>query len=302
MSLPPRLIQIAPMMGYTDRHCRYFFRVICKQAWLFTEMVTAQAVLRGNQHKLLTYHPSEHPISLQLGGANPTELAAATKIGSDYGYDEINLNVGCPSSRVQSGKFGACLMAEPNLVAECIDAMQQATTLPVSVKTRIGIDRLDNYEFFHDFVDKVSKTGCKIFIIHARKAWLKGLSPKENREIPPIEYDKVYQLKRDFPHLTIILNGGVKTLEETKNHLQEIDGVMLGRIAYQNPYLLASIDQQFYGKESVLDREAILNDLMPYMVEECAKGALPHHITRHLLGLFYGTSVAKQWRRLLTAR
>jgi tRNA-dihydrouridine synthase A len=297
---PKRFIQVAPMMGYTNRHCRYFLRTICKNAWLFTEMITAQAILHGNPSKLLDYHSSEHPISLQLGGSNPHELAAATKIASAFGYDEINLNIGCPSSRVQSGKFGACLMAEPQQVADCVDAMQNAAPTTVSVKTRVGIDTFDSYAFLHNFINTVAETGCKLFIIHARKAWLTGLSPKQNREIPDLEYEKVYRLKRDFPHLTIILNGGVQSVEQAKAHLKQADGVMFGRAAYQNPYLFSTVDQDFYGKGEALDRETILERLIPYFEEECAKGTLPSQITRHWLGLLHGTKYAKRWRRLLT--
>lgn len=294
------LIQIAPMMDYTDRHCRYFFRLITKNAQLFTEMITAKAILHGDQNKLLAYHDSEHPICLQLGGSNPDELATATKIAAEYGYDEINLNVGCPSVKVKSGMFGACLMANPDLVAECIDAMRNASSIPVSIKTRIGIDHKDSYEFLHHFVQTIAATGCKNFIIHARKAWLNGLSPKENREIPPLQYDVVYQLKRDFPDLTIILNGGIRSLDEAEKHLCQVDGVMIGRLAYQNPYLLAEIDRRFYQQKIIPDRQKILANLIPYIEHERAQGTTPHHITRHILGLFQGLPNAKQWRRLLT--
>lgn len=295
------LIQIAPMMDYTDRHCRYFFRLISKNIWLFTEMITAKAILYGNQNKLLAYHESEHPICLQLGGSNPNELANATRIVAEYGYDEINLNVGCPSTKVKSGMFGACLMAHSDLVAECIDAMQHASSTPVSIKTRIGIDDKDSYEFLYHFINTVAATGCKTFIIHARKAWLNGLSPKENREIPPLRYDIVYQLKRDFPNLTIILNGGIQSLDEVEKHLQQVDGAMIGRLAYQNPYLLAEIDRRFYQSSTISpDRQTILANLIPYIEYERSQGIAPHHITRHILGLFQGIPGAKRWRGLLT--
>lgn len=298
MSKP--IIQIAPMMGYTDRHCRYFFRLLSKEAWLFTEMIHAKAILHGKRDKLLAYHNVEHPICLQLGGSDPKELASATHIASEYRYDEVNLNVGCPSNKVLAGMFGACLMAKPELVAECVAAMRGASTIPISVKTRIGIDNQDNYEFLYHFVETVSAAGCKTFIIHARKAWLKGLSPKENREIPPLQYDVVYQLKRDFPHLTIILNGGIRSLDEAKKHLNQVDGIMIGRAAYQTPYMLAEVDQYFYeSTNSVPDRQTVLDHLIAYIEQEQIKGIKPHHITRHILGLFHGIPGGKQWRRSL---
>lgn len=294
------LIQIAPMMDYTDRHCRYFFRLISKKVWLFTEMITAKAILHGDQKKLLAYHPSEHPICLQLGGSDPNELASATKIAAAYDYDEINLNVGCPSVKVRSGMFGACLMAKPDLVARCIDAMQNASATPVSIKTRIGINHQDSYEFLSHFVHTIAKTGCKNFIIHARKAWLNGLSPKENRSIPPLQYDVIYQLKQDFPHLTIILNGGVESLDDAQKHLQHVDGIMIGRKAYQNPYLLAEIDNRFYQHPTIADRQTILANLISYIEYERSQGTTPHQITRHILGFFQGIPGAKHWRRLLS--
>lgn len=295
------IIQIAPMMDYTDRHYRYFMRLVTKKAWLFTEMITAQAILHGNTEKLLSYHPDEHPICIQLGGSNPRELAQATKIVSTYAYDEVNLNVGCPSSRVQSGLFGACLMAKPQLVADCVDAMQNASSLPVSVKIRIGIDELDSYEFLCSFINTVANTGCKTFIIHARKAWLKGLSPKQNREIPPLRYETVYQIKQDFKDLQIIINGGIQSLEAIKMHLEHVDGIMIGRAAYHDPYMLSEIDKMFFeSQETVPSRENILKNLIPYIENALAQGILPHHITRHILGLFKGTPGARSWRRLLT--
>lgn len=301
MSLPPRTIQVAPMMDYTDRHCRYFMRLMTKNVWLFSEMITAQAILRGDSAKLLAYHPDEHPIVLQLGGSNPNDLSEATKIAAKFGYDEVNLNVGCPSARVKSGRFGACLMAEPLLVADCLQAMQEASSLPVSVKIRIGIDGLDSYAFLQHFVRTVADVGCKYFIIHARKAWLSGLSPKQNREVPPLQYDSVYRIKRDFPDLFISINGGIQSLEAAKVHLERVDGVMIGRAAYQNPYLLAQVDQRFYQCDDVpLSREAILSRLVSYIDQEREQGALPQHVTRHILGLFQGIPGARHWRRLLT--
>jgi len=293
------LIQIAPMMGYTDRHCRYFFRLFSKNIWLFTEMIHAKAILHGNRQQLLAYHENEHPICLQLGGADPNELASATKIAVEQGYDEINLNVGCPSSRVVSGMFGACLMKTPFLVAECVDAMQSVSNIPISIKTRIGIDNNESYEFLYNFVRIIAEAGCKNFIIHARKAWLKGLSPKENREIPPLQYSVVYQLKRDFPDLNIVINGGVQSLDDLERHLSQVDGVMIGRLAYHDPYFLAEIDKRFYGHNGIPDRKMILDNLSDYIDQECMQGTIPHHITRHILGLFRGMSGAKQWRRIL---
>lgn len=295
------IIQIAPMMGYTDRHCRYFFRLLSKNTQLFTEMIHARAILRGKRDELLVYHENEHPLCLQLGGADPKELASATHIASEYLYDEVNLNVGCPSNKVLAGMFGACLMAKPELVAECVDAMRNASNIPISVKTRIGIDNQDHYEFLYRFVETVSTAGCKRFIIHARKAWLKGLSPKENREVPPLQYETVYQLKRDFPHLTIIINGGIDSIDKARKHLTQVDGVMIGRAAYQTPYILAKIDQCFYESTNTLpDRQTVLTNLIAYIEQEQIKGTKPQHITRHILGLFHGLPGGKQWRRLLT--
>jgi tRNA-dihydrouridine synthase A len=241
-------VSIAPMMDCTDRHFRYFLRLISKKVVLYTEMVVAQAILHGPKDQLLKFRPEEHPLVLQLGGSNPKELAEAAKIAEQYGYDEINLNVGCPSDRVQSGRFGACLMKEPGLVAECIQGMKKAVRIPVTVKTRIGVDDLDDYDFLYGFIKTISEVGCEHFIIHARKAWLNGLSPKENRTIPPLDYDRVYQIKQAFPHLFITINGGVKTVSDIQQHLTQVDGVMIGREAYSNPYCLASVDQTIFGE------------------------------------------------------
>ncbi|HXG27648.1 MAG TPA: tRNA dihydrouridine(20/20a) synthase DusA [Nevskiales bacterium] len=296
----PRRICVAPMMDWTDRHDRYFLRLITRHARLYTEMVTADALLHGDRDRLLRFDAAERPLALQLGGSDPQKLARCARIAADWGYDEVNLNVGCPSDRVQSGRFGACLMAEPALVAECVAAMQAATSLPVTVKTRLGIDELDQYAHLHGFVTTVAQAGCRVFIIHARKAWLQGLSPRENREIPPLHYDRVYRLKQDFPELEIVLNGGVTTLDEAAGHLEQVDGVMLGRAAYQNPYLLAGVDARFYGDPAAAPtRLEIVERLLPYVERELARGTALKHIARHILGLFQGQPRARAWRRHL---
>lgn len=294
-----RLISVAPMMDWTDRHCRYFLRLISPHALLYTEMVTANAIIHGAQERLLGFHPAEHPIALQLGGSEPDKLAAAAQRGAQAGYDEINLNVGCPSDRVQTGRFGACLMAEPQLVAECVAAMKESVTIPVTVKTRIGIDDKDSYEELCHFIAAVAAAGCETFIIHARKAWLSGLSPKENREIPPLRYDIVQQLKHDFPALTIILNGGLKDLAEINRQLQIFDGVMIGREAYHNPYILAALEQQLFDYQSP-SRKQIIARLLPYTAEMLAQGYRLNQITRHILGLFHGEPGARAFRRYLS--
>jgi tRNA-dihydrouridine synthase A len=296
-----RRISVAPMMDWTDRHDRYFLRLITRHALLYTEMVTVDAILHGDRMRLLRFDAAEQPLALQLGGSDPDKLARCATIAEDWGYDEVNLNVGCPSDRVQSGRFGACLMAEPELVGDCVAAMRQSTHLPVTVKTRIGIDDIDSYEHLHHFISTVAQAGCSVFIIHARKAWLSGLSPKENREIPPLQYDTVYRVKRDFPDLTIILNGGVTTLDAVDAHLQLVDGVMLGRAAYQNPYLLAAVDGRYYGASaSAASRFEIIEQLLPYVASELSAGTALKHITRHILGLFQGQPGARAWRRYLS--
>lgn len=306
MSMPRKfnskpIIAIAPMMQYTDRHFRYFMRLISKHIMLYTEMVTTGAILFGNKHRFLQFDPCEHPIAIQLGGNEPNALAQAAKIACDYGYDEINLNVGCPSDRVQSGQFGACLMAKPQLVAECVDAMKQVVSVPVTVKTRIGIDDKDNYEFLQAFVRIVASAGCNTFIIHARKAWLNGLSPKQNREIPPLRYDVVKQLKQDFSNLMIIINGGIRTFEAIQSHLAYVDGVMLGRVAYETPYLLSGIDQQFFNEEKKpLSRLELIKQFLPYLEKEMAQGTPFYSMVRHCLGLFQGVSGGRSWRRFLS--
>lgn len=291
------------MMDWTDRHCRVFHRGLSRHALLYTEMVTAEAVLHGNRDRLLGFSPEEHPVALQLGGSDPAKLAAATRIGADWGYDEVNLNVGCPSDRVQEGRFGACLMAEPDLVADCVAAMITAAPglVPVTVKCRIGIDDQDGEEDFQDFIEKVAAAGCRIFIVHARKAWLKGLSPKENREIPPLDYARVYRLKAARPDLTIVLNGGIETLDACEGHLEHVDGVMLGRAAYQMPYLLAEVDQRLFGSlDTPVTRAEAIERLMPYVERHIASGGRANNIVRHILGLYHGMPRGRLFRRYLS--
>lgn len=293
-----RAFCVAPMMDWTDRHCRYFHRLISQHALLYTEMVTTGALIHGDRHRFLQFNPEEHPLALQLGGSNPQDLATCAKMAEDYGYDEVNLNVGCPSERVQNGRFGACLMAEPDLVAECVAAMKQTVTIPVTVKSRIGVDDKDSYEELCVFVAKIAQAGCETFIVHARKAWLSGLSPKQNREVPPLRYDLVYQLKMDFPQLEIILNGGITTLEQADEVLQHVDGVMMGREAYHNPYLLADVDRRFYGvQREPLTRETILELLMTYIQQQLKTEVRLNSVTRHTLGLFHGMPGGRMWRR-----
>ncbi len=289
------------MLDWTDRHCRFFHRLLTKEAILYTEMVTTGAILYGDPARQLRFNSQEHPVALQLGGSEPQELAQCARIAQDYGYDEINLNVGCPSERVQKGAFGACLMAEPQLIAECVSAMQAAVAIPITVKNRIGIDDQEDYADLHHFIDTVSQAGCQTFIIHARKAWLKGLSPKENREIPPLRYDLVYQIKQAFPALEIIINGGITTLEQCQQHLQHVDGVMVGREAYHNPWLLAQVDPLLYGTPAPLEsRQAALLAMLPYVQAQLDAGVPLGHISRHLLGLFQGMPGARAFRRLIS--
>lgn len=289
------------MMEWTDRHCRYFLRLFSRNIRLYTEMVTTGAILHGKAERLLAYDAAEHPVALQLGGSNPSDLAACAKVGERFGYDEINLNVGCPSDRVQEGRFGACLMAEPALVARCVAAMREAVYVPVTVKTRIGIDDKDSYEELAAFVAAVSEAGCGTFVIHARKAWLQGLSPKENREKPPLRYDVVRRLKGDFPHLRFILNGGITSLDQAEAHLREFDGVMLGRAAYDNPYLLAAVDGRVFGDDGAPpSRAGIVEAFKPYVEAELARGQRLHSMTRHILGLFQGVRGGRVWRRYLS--
>ena len=300
MSHTDHKFSVAPMMDWTDRHCRVFHRVLTRRALLFTEMVTAEAVIRGKRDQLLGFSPAEHPVVLQLGGADPARLAEAARIGEGYGYNQINLNVGCPSDRVQEGRFGACLMAEPALVADCIAAMRQAVAVPVTVKCRIGIDDQDSEADFDRFIATVAAAGCRTFIVHARKAWLKGLSPKENREIPPLDYGRVRRLKAARPELTIVLNGGIATLAEAKAHLAEVDGVMLGRAAYQTPWLLAAVDRELYGEsDSGLTRAEAVEAMLPYIRRHIAAGGRLSNVTRHMLGLYHAAPRARLFRRHL---
>lgn len=290
---------VAPMLDWTTRHCRYFHRQFSRHALLYTEMITAPAILHA-KYDLLAYDPSENPVALQLGGSDPLQLAECAKRVEARGYSEINLNVGCPSDRVQNGMFGACLMANAPLVAECVEAMKNAVNIPVTVKHRIGIDELDSYEFLCDFIEKI-QPHCNDFIVHARKAWLSGLSPKQNREIPPLDYERVYQLKRDFPHLNITINGGIKTIEEIQQHLQFMDGVMIGREAYQNPSLLGEIDRALFDPNaSVVSAREAVEKMLPYIEQQLSQGVYLNHIVRHMLGAFQQCKGARQWRRHLS--
>jgi tRNA-dihydrouridine synthase A len=294
-------LSVAPMMDWTDRHCRYFLRQISRRVLLYTEMITAAAVLHGDRSRLLAYHPEEHPVAIQLGGNDPQALAAAARIAVDYGYDEVNLNIGCPSDRVRAGRFGACLMAEPDLVARCVAAMRRAVSVPVTVKSRIAIDDQPEWPTLSNFITTVADAGCTRFIVHARKAWLKGLNPKENREMPPLRHDLVHRLKVERPDLFIVVNGGIETAEQISDHLAQVDGVMLGRAAYRNPYLLAGFDRQFFGDASLPpSRAAVLERMIPYIEAECAQGTPLTAITRHILGLYQGVPGARRWRRHLS--
>jgi len=290
------------MMDWTDRHCRMFHRQITRHTWLYTEMVTTGAIIHGDKARHLDFSEEEHPVALQLGGSEPEDLAISARFGEQWGYDEINLNCGCPSERVQRGAFGACLMAEPALVADCVKAMRDAVSIDVTVKHRIGIDEIDSYDFVRDFVGTVAEAGCRTFIVHARNAILKGLSPKENREIPPLRYGRAYQLKRDFPQLEIIINGGIKTLAEIDEHLQHVDGVMIGREAYHNPYLMAEFDGRYYGDATIpMTRAEIIDAILPYVREQLAReGPRLNSITRHMLGLMAGMPGARAFRRQLS--
>ena len=296
-------VSVAPMMDWTDRHCRYFFRLLSSFTQLYTEMITSNAILRGNKNRLLDYNSREHPLVLQLGGSNPKEMAQCAQIAKQWGYDEININVGCPSDRVLSGSFGAYLMKEPDLVASCVESMIDISDIPVSVKTRIGIDDMESYDQLSDFVFRIHEKGCQHFIIHARKAWLQGLSPKENRTIPPLNYPWVYRLKKDFPQLKISLNGGITKYSEIVKHLAHVDGVMLGRAIYQQPYLLADIDSKVFGKKTISrTREQVLFDYMSYIKKQLKEGVPIRAMTRHILGLYHGQNNAKYFRRLLSGK
>jgi tRNA-dihydrouridine synthase A len=289
------------MMEWSTSDCRTFWRILTKKAVLYTEMVTTGALLHGDKSRFLDFNACEHPLALQLGGSDPAALAECARIAEDWGYDEINLNCGCPSDRVQNGMIGACLMAEPDLVADCIATMQNTVKIPVTVKHRIGIDDMEDYEGLEKFVRTIASTGCNTFIVHARKAWLKGLSPKENREIPPLQYDKVFQLKQDLPHLDIIINGGITTLEQSHTLLKSLDGVMVGREAYSNPYLLAQVDQSIYGIDRpVISRDQVMQEFMEYCKAQLAQGVRLNHLTRHILGLYQGLPGARQFRRIIS--
>lgn len=296
-----RRFTLAPMMEWSTSDCRSFWRILTQKAVFYSEMVTSSALLHGDKQRLLDFNACEQPLALQLGGSNPQDLAECARIGEGWGYSEINLNCGCPSDRVQNGMIGACLMAHPELVAECIAAMQAAVKIPVTVKHRIGIDDMEDYPGLEHFVRTLAESGCTTFIVHARKAWLKGLSPKENREVPPLNYDMVYQLKRDFPALEILINGGLTSLEQSLLQLEHVDGVMLGREPYHNPYLLAEVDQRFYGVERpVISRAEVMQGFMAYCEEQLAKGARLNHLTRHILGLYQGQPGGRQFRRIIS--
>ncbi len=297
----PMPLSVAPMMDWTDRNCRFFHRQISRRTLLYTEMLTTGAVLHGDRERLLGFSPAEHPVALQLGGSDPAQLAEAARIGEQWGYDEINLNCGCPSDRVQSGRFGACLMAEPELVARLVAAMREAVRIPVTVKSRIAIDELEEWSTLEGFVRRISEAGCTRFIVHARKAWLQGLSPKENRDIPPLRYELVHRLKAEFPHLDISINGGIRTLDAAAEQLRHVDGVMIGRAAYENPYILAEADRRFFGsQEPVRERHAVVEAMLSYIEERLKQGAPLSAITRHMLGLFQGLPGARAWRRHLS--
>lgn len=300
LPLSPWRTSVAPMLDWSDKHCRYLHRLLSRHTRLYTEMVTTGALLHGDARRHLRFDAQEHPVALQLGGSEPSDLARAAKLGVDWGYDEINLNCGCPSERVQRGAFGACLMAEPALVADGIKAMRDVVSVPVTVKHRIGIDKVESYEFVRDFVGQVSEAGCEVFIVHARNAWLQGLSPKENRDIPPLRYELAHRLKQDFLALTICVNGGITTNAQIAEHLQHLDGVMVGREAYHNPWLLTSWDEAFYGAPaSTLTREAVEEQMVAYMEQEAIEDGTPWYaIARHMLGLRHGLRGARRWRQI----
>ena len=295
-----RKVSVAPMMDCTDRHERFFLRLISKNTLLYTEMVVDEAINRGDKKKLLEFNNNEKPVALQLGGSSPTLLAEASKIGEDFGYDEINLNLGCPSKKVERNKFGACLMKEPNLVADCLSKMQSVTKLPVTIKTRIGYDDVEDYENLHNFISKIKMTGIKTFIIHARKAMLGKFTPKQNLNIPPLKYEYVYKLKEDFPNEEIIINGGITSVKEIKPHLKKTDGVMIGRAAYHTPYLLADIEKEIFKNKDIPSRQDVIEQLIPYVKNELKKGTRLNQIMRHTLGLFHGQTGASYWKRYLS--
>jgi len=295
-----RKVSVAPMMDCTDRHERFFLRLISKNVLLYTEMIVSEAIDRGNRQKLLSFNLNEKPVALQLGGSSPKLLAQASRIGEEFGYDEINLNLGCPSKKVQKNKFGACLIKEPNLVLDCLNEMQKSTKLPVTVKTRIGYDNVDDYENLYNFINLLKSTGVKTFIVHARKAILGKFTPKQNLNIPPLKYEMVYKLKKDFKDLKIIINGGINSADESKHHLKKVDGVMIGRSIYHSPYLLADIEKEIFNNKNVLSREDIIKELVPYVKQEVKQGTRMNQIMRHTLGLFHGQTGSSYWKRYLS--
>lgn len=297
-----KTVAIAPMMDWTDRHCRYFHRQLTQKALLYTEMIVAEAVIHGDRDRLLAFAPAEQPLALQLGGSNPAGLARAARIGEDYGYDEINLNVGCPSDRVRSGRFGACLMREPELVGDCVASMTSAVAVPVTVKCRLGVDDQDTGPALDALADAVVAAGSDSIWVHARKAWLSGLSPKENREIPPLDYERVYALKKRLPNVFVGINGGIATLDAAEDHFSQVDGVMLGRAAYQRPGILADLDRRFFGAETEMGLADVVEAMIAYVEAERANGMRLHQVTRHMLGLFHGRPGARLWRRILSVR
>ena len=296
-----RIVSVAPMMDWTDTHCRYFMRLLDPNIKLYTEMITADALCHGDSDQFLKFHNSEHPVALQIGGNDSAKMMLAAKKGENAGYDEININVGCPSDRVVSGSFGACLMANPDIIAECILSIKDVVTVPVTVKTRIGIDDLDSFDFLYDFIQRVSESGCNAFIVHARKAILKGLSPKENRTIPALNYERVYELKKHNSALTIILNGGIDSIEACKKHLQVVDGVMIGRKAYQDPWFITKLGNEVLGNDLLeLNRVDVIEEMHSYVENQAKIGISVNKITRHMIGLFHGKPGARAWRRLLS--
>jgi len=295
-----RKVSVAPMMDCTDRHERFFLRLISKNVLFYTEMIVSEAISRGDKKKLLSFNLNEKPLALQVGGSSPILLAEAAKTGEDFGYDEINLNLGCPSKKVEKNKFGACLMKEPNLVADCLNKMQSVCKLPITIKTRIGYDDVEDYENLYKFIEILKKTGIKTFIIHARKAILGKFTPKQNLNIPPLKYDVVYRLKKDFPKEEIIINGGITSTEQIKEHLKMVDGVMMGRSIYQSPYLLADIEREIFNNENILSRQEVMENLVPYVKEETKKGTRLNQIMRHTLGLFHGQAGSSFWKRYLS--
>lgn len=288
------------MLDWTDRHCRYFHRLLAPDALLYTEMVTTGALIHGDRERHLVYNEEEHPVALQLGGSDPADLARCAEMAQEYGYDEVNLNVGCPSDRVQKGRFGACLMLEPERVRDGLAAMRDAVAIPVTVKSRLGVDEHDSYAFFSDFIGRIAESGCRTFIVHARKAWLSGLSPKQNREVPPLHYDRVLRLKRENPELEIIVNGGIDTVADARRFLERLDGVMIGRAAYQEPWLLARLQKALFGRGGAEDRAAVVREMTAYLERHVAGGLPARQVSRHLLGLFQGLPGARKWRRYIS--